>query len=450
MTKIGKAATRLLRSTALVTCSLGALLAAPAVSQASGSITPYYGNLHPFYGNLHPFYGNLHPFSADVSATYGDITPFYGNLHPFYGNLHPFTAATDPASLAFYSTNKENNYWGPGILNPFTWSPGQSGPLNVIQYGQIGGFWTNETNTWLGLWQTWQTAQANSAAAATATASAAAMTTSANAATAAAKTQADKTAALNLTVAAQTATTAAKTQTLNAAAATNSLGSSLQTFFFTASGAVNATNATLAQFWSGEIKSRPGSTTFNAVVANEIYKILAPHGGVATLNGNKVATAIDLTNPANIAALAATTPEDQAQLYSNIYDRMMDYSGTDHVDWWQGAANWSPNLARIQQGGTRATTNVATLVGMIDYTVNSSGKHQGGSQGEQDPDGGNGTGGVTNGHGAAVYSLIKGAPVAASWQSWCSYDQSSSSYCPGVAGVACTSPALKRDSDGTY
>ena len=55
MTKIGKAATRLLRSTALVTCSLGALLAAPAVSQASGSITPYYGNLHPFYGNLHPF-----------------------------------------------------------------------------------------------------------------------------------------------------------------------------------------------------------------------------------------------------------------------------------------------------------------------------------------------------------------------------------------------------------
>jgi len=116
----------------------------------------------------------------------------------------------------------------------------------------------------------------------------------------------------------------------------------------------------------------------------------------------------------------------------------MDYSGTNHVDWWMGAANWTPSLARIQNGGTSATTNYATLVGMIDYTVNANGDHKGGDQGEQNPNNGNGAGGVTNKHGAAVYSLIKGAPVAASWQSSCSLDQSMSNYCPGVAGVAQT------------
>ena len=399
MTMIGKAAKRLLRSTALVSCSLGALLAAPAVSQASGTITPYYGALHPFYGAL----------------------------HPFYGALHPFTAATDTASVAFYGTTSSNAYWGQGAFNPFTWVPNggsskQVGPLNYVQYSQIGGFWTNETNAWLPLWQTWQTAQDNSAAAATATANAAALRASAAAATAAAKTQADKNNALAFTTAANGATTAATTQTANAAAALQTVSSSLQSFFFGSVGTANATNASLATFWTAEIASRPkgfyGSNNginqiYQRVVANEIYKILKPYGAVAQLTQTGNAMSIDLTSTANINALAQSTASDQAQLYSNIYDRMMDYSGTNHVDWWMGAANWTPSLARIQTGGTAATTNYSTLVGMIDYTVNAAGKHQGGDQGEQDPNNGDGTGGVTNGHGAAVYSLIKGAPVAA-------------------------------------
>eukprot|EP01037_Dinobryon_pediforme_P020662 gene20662-21340_t len=441
MTMIGKAATRLLRSTALVTCSLGALLAAPTVSQASGTITPYYGSLHPFYGSLHPFYGSLHPFSADVSTTYGDITPFYGSLHPFYGSLHPFTAATDTASVAFYGTSQSNAYWGPGILNPFTWVPtggtnNQVGPLNYVQYGQIGGFWTNETNTWLPLWQQWQTSQDNSAAAATATANAAALTAAAAADTAAAKTPAAKSAAGSETAAAAAATVAADAQSRNASAAAQALGASLQSFFFGASGKANTSTASLLTFWDQEITSQPKAATLTKVVAAQVYNILKPYGGVATINGNGVVTAIDLTSAANVKALAQTTASDQALLYSNIYDRVMDFSGTDHVDWWQAAANWTPNLARIQMGGTASTTNYATLVGMIDYTVNGSGQHVGGSEGEQGPDNGDGTGALTNGHGAAVYSLIKGAPVIASKEPGCSLQQTSNNYCPGVAGVA--------------
>lgn len=398
MTKIGTAASRLLRSTALVTCSLGALLAAPAASQASGTITPEFGHLHPFFGHLHPFFGHLHPFSADVSLTYGDVTPFFGTVQPYFGHLHPFTAATDTASLAFYSASQSNDYWGPGVLNPFTWVPTggtgkQVGPLNYVQYSQIGGFWTNETNTWLPLWQQWQTAQTNNTAKAGAAPS-------------------------------------------NAATDFKTLATSLQSFFFGASGTANTSTASLLTFWDKEITSQPKNATLTKVVAAQVYNILKPYGGVATINGNGVVTGIDLTDPKNVAALAQTTAGDQAQLYSNVYDRVMDFAGTDHVDWWQGAANWTPNLARIQMGGTAATTNYATLVGMIDYTVDSSGNHSGGSKGEQGADNGDGHGAVTNGHGAAVYSLIKGAPIDASKEPGCSLSQTSNNYCPGVAGVA--------------
>lgn len=80
MKKLSQAASRLLRTTAMVSCSLGALLTAPAASYASGTITPEFGRLHPFFGRLHPFFGRLHPFSADVSVTYGEVTPFFGQI----------------------------------------------------------------------------------------------------------------------------------------------------------------------------------------------------------------------------------------------------------------------------------------------------------------------------------------------------------------------------------
>jgi len=384
---IGTAASRLLRSTALVTCSLGALLAAPAVSQASGTITPLYGNLHPFYGNLHPFYGNLHPFSADVSTTYGDVTPFYGNLHPFYGNLHPFTAATDPASVAFYGASSSNDYWGQGVNNPFTWVPkagasNQIGSLNYIQYSQIGGFWTNQTNTWLPLWQTWQTAQDNIAAASSATSAAtnaltsatsssaaasaavsaaAAQTAAADKATSAAKdatnnakTAAQKTAAANATAAAASATAAAASATTSAnnaqtaaasamtsannqVAAANaqsttaysaikSVSTNLQSLFFGTGGAANSPSASLATFWAAEIASRPKGQwgAINGVSQN-YNRIVSKEiykvlkpYGAVLTLDATGSPVIDLTSTANVKALAQATAGDQAQIYSNI------------------------------------------------------------------------------------------------------------------------------------
>ena len=445
MSAITERASKLARNAILASCSIGALLAAPGVSLANGSILPDGGHLQPFFsitasgGHLQPFFavtadgGHLQPFtdgfSANINTVYGEtplfaqINPFGGHLQPFGGHLQPFgghlqpfdTAATAPQSDlytgttndAFWGANRDVTYWDPAAgsmvtktvaFNPFTWTPSTDstkrvGNLSYVQYGQIAGFWNSETAGWTNLWSQWAAAQANNKA----------------------------------------VTGAAPS---NAATDFKSLATALQTHFFGQSGTANTPNASLSTFWANEVASHTGNETYQTVVANEIYKILKPYGAVARTDEDRGVISIDLTSAANIKALAQATAADQALLYSNVYDRMMDYAGTDHVDWWMAATNWTPNLARLQSSGTASTTFFPALVGLIDFTVNGSGQHQGGMQGEQGSDGGDGTGQMTNGHGAAVYSLIKGAPITVARTSSCSLWQTALNYCASVAGVA--------------
>src|SRR5438270_561441 len=57
-------------------------------------------------------------------------------------------------------------------------------------------------------------------------------------------------------------------------------------------------------------------------------------------------------DPANPASLAAASAEIRAAFFLNYYDRTMDLTGLDHVDWWMGAVHWSPALVKSLGTGT--------------------------------------------------------------------------------------------------
>jgi hypothetical protein len=45
------------------------------------------------------------------------------------------------------------------------------------------------------------------------------------------------------------------------------------------------------------------------------------------------------------------------------YDGLMNYSGLDHLDWWMAAADWTPQVTKIQGAGA------GTTIGLLDATV---------------------------------------------------------------------------------
>ena len=100
---------------------------------------------------------------------------------------------------------------------------------------------------------------------------------------------------------------------------------------------------------------------------------------------------VDLNNAATFEGM---TQSERVQFFLDWYDGLMDYSGADHIDHWMGSINWSPNITRVQGGGT------GTIIGLLDSTVTNY------------PDIANNVifnGGYSNplnGHGTAVASLL--------------------------------------------
>ena len=86
--------------------------------------------------------------------------------------------------------------------------------------------------------------------------------------------------------------------------------------------------------------------------------------------------------------------------FLNFYDGLMNYSGTGHVDWWMGATGWSPALAATTALPARPKP---VTVGMLDFTVTSGTENAKGALLQY------GALNVSNGHGAAVGSLIIGS-----------------------------------------
>ncbi len=103
---------------------------------------------------------------------------------------------------------------------------------------------------------------------------------------------------------------------------------------------------------------------------------------------------IDLANPSSLAALS---PTDRARFLLDWYDGLMNFSGTDRVDWWMGAVHWNPALTQIQGAGSK------TVIGLLDFTVT------GDTVLRQNIIWYDGVSNFTNGHGAAVASLMVAA-----------------------------------------
>ena len=103
---------------------------------------------------------------------------------------------------------------------------------------------------------------------------------------------------------------------------------------------------------------------------------------------------IDLADPDSLAKLDET---DRAIFFLEWYDGLMNFSGTDHVDHWMRAINWTPALA------TASLASRAPVIGLLDQTV------VGDKTLARAIVRADGVSTFTNGHGAAVASLIVGA-----------------------------------------
>ena len=130
-------------------------------------------------------------------------------------------------------------------------------------------------------------------------------------------------------------------------------------------------------FWGDSVKATSGKSFTKAVETPLLNK-----------------WGIDLDNPNSLSKL---DPTERASFFLEWYDTLMNYAGTDHVDWWMKTVNWSPSLTQTQGSG------LGTTIGLLDVTVvgdttllKSIVKYDGVST-------------FSNGHGAAVGSLIVGA-----------------------------------------
>jgi hypothetical protein len=101
------------------------------------------------------------------------------------------------------------------------------------------------------------------------------------------------------------------------------------------------------------------------------------------------------------AGLSGLSPEERARFMLDFYDGLMAYSGRDRMDWWMGAANWTPAVTDVQEWG------YAPTVGLIDSPLAE------GSEAASSLEWLGGRrrtgGGPAAGHGTAVASLIAGA-----------------------------------------
>ncbi|MBU1376553.1 MAG: S8 family serine peptidase [Alphaproteobacteria bacterium] len=128
-------------------------------------------------------------------------------------------------------------------------------------------------------------------------------------------------------------------------------------------------------FWGASVKAQTGKSFDDAFAK----PLLAKYG-------------IDLANPKSLADLDET---DRALFFLEFYDGLMNFTGTDHVDHWMKAINWSPALTRTQGGGGDVR------IGILDQSINSLASGQVLQF--------TGTSNFSDGHGDGVASLISGA-----------------------------------------
>ncbi|HEY4940115.1 MAG TPA: S8 family peptidase [Rhizomicrobium sp.] len=271
-----------------------------------------------------------------ITPFYGSINPFYGSINPFYGSITPFYGSINPfygSITPFYGSI--NPFYGNispfwGDITPF-W--GNITPFYgsiTPFYGNINPFWGN-INPFTG---------SNGAFYATVQ-------------------------PFWQNAGPQMGAINASWDALQASGATDysSVQSQLNSF-------VNSS----AAFWGAKVQAATNKN-FADGFANPMF---AKYG-------------IDPTNPASLGNIDPTT---RSLFFLNWYDGLMNYAGTDHVDWWMGAVQWSPQLTQIQGLGTNS------VIGVLDNNFNSN------NSGVQNLQFVGGYQTSSNDHGAAVASLI--------------------------------------------
>ena len=131
------------------------------------------------------------------------------------------------------------------------------------------------------------------------------------------------------------------------------------------------------RFWGASVQAKTGKS-FDEGFAN---KILAAYG-------------IDLKDPNSLSRLDQS---QRAYFFLEWYDGLMNFTGTDHVDHWMKTINWSPALA------ASLPRPFGLAIGVLDQTLSTTEFAPG--QVTQF----NGTSTFSDGHGAAVASLLVGA-----------------------------------------
>jgi hypothetical protein len=131
------------------------------------------------------------------------------------------------------------------------------------------------------------------------------------------------------------------------------------------------------EFWGATYKAKTGQTLSAGFVA----PLLAKYGISST----------------DATSLSKLTVGQQAMLFMEFYDGLMNYAGADHVDHWMGATRWNPQLTQTMGSGAD------TVIGLLDFTVLN------GSIVKNNVVNYDGASKFTNGHGAAVAGLMVGA-----------------------------------------
>ena len=247
--------------------------------------------------------GSVTPFYGNIRPFYGNIRPFYGNIRPFYGNIRPFYGNIRP----FWDASSQ--FWG--SVQPFT---PDTNAADTAFYGPTKSdpFWGfGNANPYV-------------------------HNPSPN---------------VNYSQVAGFWNTEwsswQQVQNLwaNADSASDysQVAQNLQTLI------LNPADT----FWGKAAEQATKTKTFAAAVSNGLLS----DAGVTFNNDGSI----------NAASLANLDTTDQAVLFLNLYDTLMSYSGTGHVDWWMGATGWTPALAQTAAnvgGGDQPVS-----IGMLDFTV---------------------------------------------------------------------------------
>ena len=286
------------------------------------------------YGSISPFYGSISPVYGSISPFYGSISPFYGSISPVYGSISPVYGSISP-------------FWGSvspvyGSISPF-WDSIQALDGSATQLTP----YTASSSSINGVSAFWGTT-----------------TPYTNNMTGAGLNTYWKTAGLTWKV-------------IDAAWGAIPAGSAASAYSpivtqLTALGTIAAT------FWNPAIKAKTGGVGYMAKVSDPL---LAKYG-------------INLASPGTLAQMDQTK---RSLFFLDLYDSLMNYTGTDHIDYWMNLIDWSPSLSQTQGSGGDTT------IGLLDFTVS------GNTSVTKNIVSYSGVSPFTNGHGVAVGSLMVGA-----------------------------------------